>query len=327
VLEKQPEADHSPLISVVIPTVGRESLGRAIKSALEQDVPDGGVEVVVANDSGRTLTTAASVLADPRVRIIATNRRRQSVARNTGAAVAAGRYLLFLDDDDWLATGALASLLKPMRSVSSFVVSYGRALLRDATGQAIGRIDLGRSGNCASQTLAGAVISIGSGLIDGQVFFVAGGFDATLPNGDEVSLFRRLAMLGDFSYVDRVVVNILRGEGWKTSVDHARSSVESLRASREHLLDQKGAYHRLIHSADGAYWRARLVKAYAASGFWNLKNRRPLKMLSRTGYLLVSVAATLGSFATRDYWRALADSQVPATFQRALEDYRKERLA
>ena len=65
-----------------------------------------------------------------RVRIIATNRRRQSVARNTGAAVAAGRYLLFLDDDDWLATGALASLLKPMLSGSSFVVSYGGALLR-----------------------------------------------------------------------------------------------------------------------------------------------------------------------------------------------------
>jgi glycosyltransferase involved in cell wall biosynthesis len=270
------------------------------------------------------LAMVANVFTDPRVTLIATNRRRQNVARNTGAAVAHGRYFLFLDDDDWLATGALTALLEPMLSGAPYIASYGGALLVDTTGRPLGRINLGVSGNCASQMLAAAIIQVGSGIIDSQAFFAVGGFDAKLPNGDEVSLFRRLSMLGDFGNTTQIVLNISRGEGWRTSVDYARSSVESLRVSREHLLDQRAVFRRLLLSANQAYWRARLVKAYAASGYWNLRNRRPVKTLSRMGYLLVSMAATLGSVVYRDYWRAMADSQVPVTFQRVLADPAKE---
>ena len=138
----------------------------------------------------------------------------------------------------------------------------------DTTGQAIGRIDLGRSGNCASQTLAGAVISIGSGLIDGQAFFVAGGFDATLPNGDEVSLFRRLAMMGDFGHVDRIVVNIYGAKDGRTSVDYARSSVESLAGLPRTSAGPEGS----LSPAD-------------SFGGWRLLARPPGKSVCRIGIL------------------------------------------
>ena len=242
------------MISVVIPTIGRESLGRAVASALGQDMPGGNVEVIVVNDSGCELNTAANILGDPRVVVITTNCRRQRVARNTGAAIARGRYLVFLDDDDWLAAGALAALLEAILTDSRFVAAYGGALLFDITDRPLGCLNLGVSGNCASQMLGGATIPIGSGIIDAHAFFTVGGLDTTLPNGDEVDLFRGLAMVGDFANTARIVVNVLRGEGWRTSVNYARPSVESLLVSREHLLDHSGAFHRLLQSADSPYW-------------------------------------------------------------------------
>ncbi|MGH2524992.1 MAG: glycosyltransferase family A protein, partial [Anaerolineales bacterium] len=92
--------------SVVIPTIGRATLGRSVQSVLAQDCGAAGFEVIVVNDSGRPLPEAAWQRADG-VRLITTNRRERSVARNTGAALAKGDYLCFLDDDDWLLPGAL----------------------------------------------------------------------------------------------------------------------------------------------------------------------------------------------------------------------------
>src|SRR3990172_4102692 len=95
--------------STIIPTVGRQSLSRAVESVLNQDLPSGDFEVIVVNDSGAPLPFAEWQRSE-RVQIIDTYRRERSMARNTGAAVARGRYLHFLDDDDWLAPGAFQHL-------------------------------------------------------------------------------------------------------------------------------------------------------------------------------------------------------------------------
>jgi glycosyltransferase involved in cell wall biosynthesis len=92
--------------SVIIPTIGRNSLSRAVRSILDQNILAGEIEVIIVNDSGDINAVAGWTESDD-VRIIHTNRRERSVARNTGAAVAKGRYLWFLDDDDWILPGAI----------------------------------------------------------------------------------------------------------------------------------------------------------------------------------------------------------------------------
>lgn len=308
-----------PQVSVVIPTIGRATLRRAVLSALEQPLPEGDLEVIVVNDSGRPLDSAVGLPDDPRITVVTTNRRRQRAARNVGAAVARGHYLLFLDDDDWLLAEGLTCLLRAAQARPDAVAAYGGVQLVDQSGRVLASVNLGVSGNCACQMLGGAHITNSAMLIKTSAFWAVGGMNVTVSAADDVDLLRRLSLWGDFVNVPEAVVNVLRGEGWQTTVDYARHAVESLRASREHMLSQPGVFRRVVASANTPYWWARVVKAYAASVYWNLKHRRLWTAVSRAFYLLMAAALAVPSTVHADFWRGLADTQVPATFQRALE--------
>lgn len=92
--------------SIIIPAYnyGR-FLPRAIDSALQQDSED--FEVIVVDDGSKDETS--SVLAGYGEKIIAHRQENAgvSVARNTGAKLAQGKFLLFFDADDELLPNAL----------------------------------------------------------------------------------------------------------------------------------------------------------------------------------------------------------------------------
>ena len=234
-----------PLISVIIPTVGRGTLEKALKSALQQEIGEDHIEVIVVNDSGSVLPGGIEALEDYRVSIMETNRRRQSVARNVGAATAKGRFLLFLDDDDYLVPNALASLLGVLKDQPRLIIAYGGIVYENGAGETLGTLNLGISGNCASQMLAGAFIQFGSACIRAEAFFAVGGINPTVEFAADMELFRRLAMVGDFGNTASIIARVLRGEGWSSAVSF---TYEHLRASREFILDQKNM--RLIHQID-----------------------------------------------------------------------------
>jgi glycosyltransferase involved in cell wall biosynthesis len=81
--------------STIIPTINRSTLSRAVYSVLDQAFTGADFEVIVVNDSGQPLPDMDWQHSE-RVRVITTQRRERSVARNTGAAIARGKYLHFL---------------------------------------------------------------------------------------------------------------------------------------------------------------------------------------------------------------------------------------
>lgn len=86
------------LVSVVIPTTGRRSLVRAVKSVLAQTYRH--TEVIVVYD-GPAGELSVDLPVDSRVKIIATGERQGSgPARTLGTRSATGKYLALLDDDD-----------------------------------------------------------------------------------------------------------------------------------------------------------------------------------------------------------------------------------
>jgi glycosyltransferase involved in cell wall biosynthesis len=168
--------------STIIPTVGRTTLGRAVNSVLSQSFTNEEFEVVVVNDSGRPL--AVEPWQDsPRVRVINTNRRERSVARNTGAAVATGRYLHFLDDDDWLRQDAWAHLWRLSHETHAAWL-YGESQLVQRDGKDLIRLHHGFHGNCFLPAMSGEWIPLQSSLIERRLFHRLGGFSPVLAGPD-----------------------------------------------------------------------------------------------------------------------------------------------
>ncbi len=90
-----------PFFSVIIPTFNRaELLGKAIQSVIDQNFADW--ELIVVDDGSTDHTTKiVHASKDSRVRYQLVGHAERSSARNTGIELAKGRYICFLDDDDY----------------------------------------------------------------------------------------------------------------------------------------------------------------------------------------------------------------------------------
>ena len=100
--EIKEKLEKFPSVSVVIPTLGRESLLNSIMSAINQTVKP--LEVlVICHDSlcdTKVISQAASI---PSVKILRNSQGTASENRNQGIRESLGDFVAFLDDDDtWL---------------------------------------------------------------------------------------------------------------------------------------------------------------------------------------------------------------------------------
>ena len=118
------------LVSVIIPAYNCEKyISQAIESALVQDIP---LEIIVINDCAKdgTEDVIREYLGDPRIRYIR-NEKNLGVAqtRNRGVRLAKGKYVAFLDSDDWWEPGKLQKQLQLMERENVVLCSTARELV------------------------------------------------------------------------------------------------------------------------------------------------------------------------------------------------------
>ncbi|MEU6858713.1 bifunctional glycosyltransferase family 2 protein/CDP-glycerol:glycerophosphate glycerophosphotransferase [Glycomyces sp. NPDC046736] len=123
----------NPLLSIIVPCFKVEAyLHQCLDSLLGQDFKD--FEVIAVDDrspdrSGRILDDYAG--RDPRVRVLHLEENQGlGGARNAGLAQARGRYVWFVDSDDWIAEDCLSAIADRIAAVGDpdvLVVDYARA--------------------------------------------------------------------------------------------------------------------------------------------------------------------------------------------------------
>lgn len=286
--------------STIIPTVGRSALSRAVCSVLEQEFTSADFEVIVVNDSGYPLPDM-DWQRSPRAQIIDTNQRERSVARNTGAAIARGKYLHFLDDDDWVVPGALEQFWK-LDQVSDAIWLYGSYQTVDNDGNIVEEFHPGLQGDISAWLIAGESIPFQVSFLDAHTFHTVGGFDPDpmITGVEDREVGRRLALTGSVAYAPTVVATIRIGEQGSTT--NWATLAESDRLGRENALAIQGVPAKLRKSADSSYLKGRVCRSYLASIAWNLEKKRVFTAASRAATALSFTGAHLLSPA---FWQGV----------------------
>jgi glycosyltransferase involved in cell wall biosynthesis len=177
-------------VSIVMPTCGRPSLRRALESVVRQ--LRSGDEVIVVGDGVQPDAERICRAFGPSVEYVDGvetrcfgNRQRQA-----GMAMAAGDYLLFLDDDDTYVPGALDAvreaaaqwLGRPM--LFQFIDRNGAVLWRDAAV---------RQGNVSTQQVVfpnrSDRLGVWGDRYEGDFDFIRSTLDQW-PNGDDAVVWR-----------------------------------------------------------------------------------------------------------------------------------------
>jgi cellulose synthase/poly-beta-1,6-N-acetylglucosamine synthase-like glycosyltransferase len=286
------------VISVVIPTIGRATLTRAVESVFAQELDDV-FEIIVVNDSGTPLEGFDCLLL-PGVRVVTTNRSKLPTARNVGAAMATGEFLYFLDDDDYLLPGGLEHLLAVARSTNAGWV-YGGVRCVDGDGKLVAEIRPEVTGNLFAHFISGESISVVVSLIRRDAFVRVGGFDPLMECLEDREFACRFALLNTFDRTAHLVACC--------RVAHPTSTFDWSKAPRatiilrEKSLNAPGSLWRAVQSAgDDAFRRGRVARAYLASAAVNLKSWSLFKVANR---VLSAVRVTSFYPVRGQFWQGL----------------------
>lgn len=133
----------APLISVIVPVYNAAgSLHRSLRSVLGQTLPD--FELIVIDDC--STDESANILEvyrviDDRVRIFSTNKNSgPGVARNVGLKNARGKFIAFLDSDDFWMSNKLERQIRSFDN-DEVILSYTSTILLNPEGNILGIIN------------------------------------------------------------------------------------------------------------------------------------------------------------------------------------------
>ena len=105
--------DKSILVSIIIPIYNTEVyLKRALDSVLNQSLKE--IEIILVDDGSddNSAEVYSDYLGDPRVKLVHIEHQGQGAARNQGIKMASGKYVGFVDSDDYINEDMYENMLK-----------------------------------------------------------------------------------------------------------------------------------------------------------------------------------------------------------------------
>lgn len=128
-----------PLVSVILRTMGRPTLAKALGSVALQTYPH--LDIVLVDAAGDGLPGTPWADGPVPVTLVSQGRKlNRALAANAGMAAATGEYLIFLDDDDWFYPDHIAKLVLAVRQSTTVKAVHTAVECVDATSEPVGEI-------------------------------------------------------------------------------------------------------------------------------------------------------------------------------------------
>ncbi|MES2609821.1 MAG: glycosyltransferase [Pseudomonadota bacterium] len=128
-----------PLVTVIVRTMGRPTLAKALGSVALQTYPH--LDIVLVDAAGDGLPGTAWADGPVPVTMVSQGRKlNRALAANAGMAAAKGDYLIFLDDDDWFYPDHVAKLVLAVRQSTTVKAVHTAVECVDAQSKPVGEI-------------------------------------------------------------------------------------------------------------------------------------------------------------------------------------------
>src|ERR1051325_4063545 len=208
----------NPRYSFIIPAYNEEALiGRTLDVLRESAAQlHGGFEIIVANDDSSDRTP--EIAREKGAKVITVKKRQIAAVRNSGASIATGDVLVFVDADTLVPANTLLAMEKLLER--SDIVAGGARLAFDRPPPWWGR--LGRLGAGLFLIIYFAQRLAAGGFLFArrEAFEKAGRWDERFFAGEEIHLSRALKRVGKLRILREPVITSARKFRMKTPREH-----------------------------------------------------------------------------------------------------------
>lgn len=219
-------AHSTPLVSVIIRSVGRTTLAETLESVASQTYPR--IEVVLVNAVGRGYPAAPANCGRFPVRFVdGTAPRRRSAAANAGLLAAAGRLIVFLDDDDTFMPGHVAGLQAALQDSGRALAVYSGVEIVGADGTVARVLNLPFS---YPRLCVGNFIPIHAVLFSRSLVEAGCRFDESLDLYEDWDFWLQVASRAPFVHLDAVTARYRAGGASGVGLAPERESQSAWRA-------------------------------------------------------------------------------------------------
>lgn len=262
--------EFSAGVSAIIPTYNRRELvQRAIDSVLAQTHP---VDEIIVVDDGSTDGTGEALRAryGDRIRYHWQANAGVSAARNTGMALATGRYFALLDSDDRWHPDKTARQVAWLDARPDFGLVLCDVVRVDEAGNTydvfVRREVLPEDGWALRWLLRNPSLVPASAMFRREVFERCGGFDIGLRTAEDIDFHLRVARHWQIGVVEASLVDALRGQDTGLSAE-ATTYDDYVKVVERAVADAAG-------SVDEGIRREALAVTYARNARGMLIRRR-----------------------------------------------------
>jgi len=217
-MSSESPTDKKHLVSIICRTLGRPELQEALRSISSQDYPN--IEIVLIDAAGQNSldTTSAGELP---LEIVTTGvALSRSQAANAGLEAAHGKYIQFLDDDDWIASNHVSQLVSALENNKEISAAYSSTQKTSATGEPLDY--LFKEEFDPILLMRDNYIPIHAILFDSALLEAGCRFDEAFDIYEDWDFWLQLSQHTNFQHIDSITAYYREGGDSATAVEDVR---------------------------------------------------------------------------------------------------------
>ena len=216
-------AENKNQVSIICRTLGRPELQQALQSIASQDYPN--IEIVLVDAAGDDSLDSAAA-GDRPLKLVTTGAAlSRSQAANAGLKAAQGKYIQFLDDDDWIDPNHVSQLVSVLERSDETAAAYSSTQKTNAAGDSLDYVF--REDFDPTLLMRDNYIPIHAILFDSSLLENDCSFDETFDIYEDWDFWLQLSQHTNFKHIDSITAYYREGGDSYTAVEDVRLRYQS----------------------------------------------------------------------------------------------------